>query len=85
MTYSKDEYISKFGKDAFFLLKSIFNTEKLSYFGGYPTLPKNIKWPTTMYSGKVVQLPFLAQINLADLSEIQEELPKTGILFFFTT
>ncbi|CCU72366.1 DUF1963 domain-containing protein [Thalassolituus oleivorans] len=83
MTYSKDEYISKFGKDAFFLLKSIFNTGKLSYFGGYPTLPKNIKWPTTMYSGKVVQLPFLAQINLADLSETQEELPKAGILYFF--
>ena len=83
MIYSKDEYISKFGKDAFFLLKSIYNTGKLSYFGGYPTLPKNIKWPTTMYRGKVVQLPFLAQINLADLSEIQEELPKTGILYFF--
>jgi len=83
MNFSKDEYISKFGKDAYFLVKSIYNTGKLSYFGGYPTLPKNFKWPTAIYEGKEVQLPFLAQLNLADLNEIQEELPKTGILYFF--
>lgn len=83
MAYSKNQYISKLGKEAVFLLKSSLNTGKLSYFGGYPTLPKNVNWPTTIYNGKEVQLPFLAQISLADLNGTQEELPKIGILYFF--
>lgn len=84
MSYSKEEYISKFGKDAYFLLKSINDTGKLSYLGGYPSLPEDLEWPTIDYEGKEVQLPFLAQVNLKDLPEhISEDLPNEGFLYFF--
>ena len=83
VNYTKEEYISLLGKDALYIQKSIHNTGKLSYFGGYPTLPKQLTWPTTIYEGKKTQLPFLAQINLIDLPEDNKYLPKMGVLYFF--
>ena len=54
-----------------------------SKVGGYADLPKNAKWPT---SGENRPLFFRAQINLRDVAafDINNELPKEGMLYFFT-
>ena len=63
------------------------NTESfetgLSKFGGTPDLPKEIDWPT--FEGE--PMAFLSQINLEQLSDydIESVLPKSGILYFFST
>lgn len=52
-----------------------------SKVGGRPDLPYTTCWPTQ--SG--TPLPFVAQINLAEIApyERQQHLPHTGVLFFF--
>ena len=52
-----------------------------SKVGGYPDLPPGIPWPEC----RGHPLDFLAQINLTELSgfEGSEQLPRSGILFFF--
>jgi uncharacterized protein YwqG len=52
-----------------------------SKVGGFPDLPPGFPWPECQ--GRA--LDFLAQINLTELSgfEGSEQLPPTGILFFF--
>lgn len=62
-----------------------------SRIGGRPAVPAGFAWP--YYSGKAYRdteavsrpLSFLAQINLADLPELDTEnsLPKSGVLSFF--
>jgi uncharacterized protein YwqG len=59
------------------------------WFGGEPTLPVDIEWPSYFpISGMkdfMVPMQFLAQINLAALPRSGDfpNLPKTGTLFFF--
>lgn len=52
-----------------------------SRFGGWPDLPEGVAWPT--WRGR--PMSFLAQIDLADIAEVQPEarLPKAGLLSFF--
>ena len=52
-----------------------------SKIGGYPDLPPNYPFP----KWKEVPLAFLAQINLADISDFNaaSELPSSGLLSFF--
>ena len=62
-------------------------THPHTYLGGFPSLPTQIAWPE--FDGK--QIPFVGQINLADLHEHLADLPKlpvnmlpkTGVLYFF--
>ncbi len=51
--------------------------------GGLPDLPESLQWPSH-HSGK--HLAFLAQINLAEVSQVisLENLPGSGILYFFS-
>ncbi len=53
----------------------------LSRVGGGPDLPAEADWPRDE-SG--LYLNFLAQINLADLPDRPETLPKSGLMSFFT-
>jgi uncharacterized protein YwqG len=52
-----------------------------SKLGGQPDLPDEIEWPT--YND--VPLGFIGQINLAEATpfDLEEELPKSGMLYFF--
>ena len=47
-----------------------------SYLGGNPRLPPELDWPDA--------LPFLAQIDLAELPRVESPLPREGTLYFFT-
>ena len=53
-------------------------------FGGYPDLPEDMKYPKTIVEGEEKYLDFLCQINLKDLSQYDLNLPKEGILYFFS-
>lgn len=52
-----------------------------SKIGGSPDLPPGVPWPEANGSS----LPFVAQINLADVAQydIEAELPRSGLLSFF--
>ena len=52
-----------------------------SKFGGMPDLPTNLSFPKCVHG----YLTFLAQINLTEskLYKKQDQLPETGILYFF--
>lgn len=53
-----------------------------SRFGGLPDLPADLEWPGHPDTGQ--PLPFLAQINLADVVGLTDlDLPATGHLLFF--
>ncbi|HHU66584.1 YwqG family protein [Corynebacterium sp.] len=53
-----------------------------SRFGGHPDLPTGFTWP--LHAGTGQPLPFLAQINLADVDGLTDlDLPATGHLLFF--
>lgn len=57
-----------------------------SKFGGLPYLPADFVWPTyTDEEGVTRPLSFLCQINLDEMTELDEEhlLPEIGILAFF--
>lgn len=52
-----------------------------SKIGGRPDLPPHLNWPVIEDLGP---LPFIAQINLAELPEVTHpSLPRAGILYFF--
>jgi len=67
-----------------------YNQKGNTRFGGLPDLPPNFAWPCV--DTKAWQLgeqeqdyflyQFLAQINCAELSNMQNYLPKSGILYF---
>lgn len=50
-----------------------------SRLGGLPDLPGDVVWPTA--NGK--PLPFVAQVNLAEIEENVAEMPTSGVLYFF--
>jgi len=51
-----------------------------SKFGGYPDLPNSIPYPTNENGAYFI---FHAQMNLADIADLQSFLPKKGMLYFF--
>lgn len=53
-----------------------------SYFGGLPTLPARLAWPTR---GDGQHMPFVAQIDLGRLPDFPQRglLPEHGALYFF--
>lgn len=54
----------------------------LSYFGGFPTLPEYLEWPS--FKDYQRGLPFIGQIDLRDLPHVTgNQLPTDGVLFFF--
>ncbi|MEL6408305.1 MAG: YwqG family protein [Chloroflexota bacterium] len=58
-----------------------------SKLGGRPDLPKEVDWVVEeTQKGEQVSLPFMGQINLADVApyNIDNQLPNRGILYFFT-
>ncbi|KAA2243391.1 DUF1963 domain-containing protein [Chitinophaga agrisoli] len=53
-------------------------------FGGLPDLPPDIAYPSfTDQNGHEKGLQFIAQLNCADISHLQDYLPRTGMLYFF--
>ena len=60
-------------------------TEKGNHrFGGLPDLPVNTSYPSFKdYEGNERGLQFIAQINCAEISHLQDYMPRTGILYFF--
>ncbi len=60
------------------LIKRVKAKQK-SKFGGFPNLPRNVKWPVNP-QGR--QLDFLAQLHCPDLPK-GFGLPEEGMLFFF--
>ena len=53
-----------------------------SRFGGEPHLPSDVEWP--VHGGTGEPLPFLAQVDLAELVGLTDlELPTSGHLYFF--
>ena len=56
-----------------------------SKIGGRPDLPKDMEWVKVSDGDNLTSLPFIAQIDLADLTNYDEEqkLPTNGILYFF--
>lgn len=54
-------------------------------FGGYPDLPKDIEYPKMInLHGNEKYLDFLCQLNLKDFTEYDLNLPKEGMLYFFS-
>jgi uncharacterized protein YwqG len=63
-----------------------FNRPTRSFFGGLPFVPENFDWPSGLdKDGKRVHLPFVAQIDLAELPDdlFGGLLPESGTLLFF--
>lgn len=56
-----------------------------SKIGGWPDLPYSAGWPNVLRGGRRVTMPFIAQLNLADVAgfEAAEPLPPRGVLYFF--
>jgi uncharacterized protein YwqG len=55
-------------------------------FGGKPDLPSTVPYPSFIdnYEGeKEYKYEFIGQINCGQIADLQEYLPKKGILFFF--
>jgi Domain of unknown function (DUF1963) len=54
-----------------------------TYFGGYPTLSKQLAWPLNQRTK--LPIPFIGQVELSKLPEIagRDRLPQTGVLHFF--
>lgn len=57
------------------------DTVGVSHFGGQPDVPDGFQWPVY----KDMPLSFLAQLSCRELADcdINDELPKTGVLSFF--
>ncbi len=62
----------------------------ISQIGGHPNFPPDWEWPRIEFEegefeGEAASLDFLAQINLADLPDVEDRdlLPKEGVLYFF--
>ena len=53
-----------------------------SHLGGTPDLPTNVDWPTNPADGKLLE--FIGQINLADLPDEGQMLPRVGLLQMFS-
>ena len=51
-----------------------------SHLGGLPALPSGYDWPRTNGG---TPLHFLAQIDCAELPQVELRLPRDGVLFFF--
>ena len=58
---------------------SLPHEDMKTYWGGYPTWPVDVPWPTR----KTGQAVFLAQFDLADLPWRPEGWPETGTLYLF--
>lgn len=56
-----------------------------SKIGGRPDLPPTLTWPRVPNGKKDTSLPFVAQLDLADLTPYDDEavLPRSGVLYFF--
>ncbi|MFD1604598.1 DUF1963 domain-containing protein [Flavobacterium artemisiae] len=52
-------------------------------FGGLPDLPANVNYPTVTIDEEKKGYQFIAQINCASITSLQDYLPRTGILYFF--
>ncbi len=88
--------LQKYEKALQFLAKKtigFLNTNKEDYsqvgnhrFGGKPDLPLNVVYPTFIdnYEGKrICKHEFIGQINCELIADLQDYLPKKGVLFFF--
>ena len=57
-------------------------------FGGFPDLPEDVEWPVSTGENdedeKGQFLNFICQINLKDIAHLNNYLPKSGILYFFS-
>lgn len=60
-------------------------TPGMSRLGGGPHLPPGVEWPTGRIADQDIVLPFVAQLNLADLRpyDVDGLLPESGMLYFF--
>lgn len=56
-----------------------------SKLGGRPDLPAGVEWPEATTAGVEIALPFVAQINLAQVHhhDVEGLLPESGMLYFF--
>ncbi len=55
-------------------------------FGGKPDLPLAIEYPTFLYNYEgehTYKYEFIGQINCEQIADLQDYLPRTGMLFFF--
>ncbi len=52
-------------------------------FGGLPDLPANADYPTITIEEEQKGYQFIAQINCASIANLQDYLPRTGMLYFF--
>ncbi|HEU0125081.1 MAG TPA: YwqG family protein, partial [Flavobacterium sp.] len=52
-------------------------------FGGLPDLPLNLEYPTVTIDEEKKGYQFIAQINCTSIADLQDYLPRTGILYFF--
>jgi hypothetical protein len=82
-----EEEIRATARPAIFLRRAAFpvplHHPGRSYIGGLPRLPPELEWPEKEAYERFA-LTFLAQIDLAELPEIESSpLPRSGTLFFF--
>jgi uncharacterized protein YwqG len=83
-----EEEIRATARPAIFLRRSVFpvplRAPGRSYIGGLPRLPPELPWPEKETYERFA-LTFLAQIDLAELPEIESSpLPRSGTLYFFS-
>ena len=81
--------IDKFATDGIALINPFPILEPIKYrskFGGIPDLPEGVEWPRTkagLYVEPNQALHFMAQIDLSEMPELDNQLPRTGTLLFF--
>jgi uncharacterized protein YwqG len=81
-----DEYIAKFRKTGILLRRPyppLAMPQVRSRLGGLPQLPAQLEWPFGELYGKALPMHFLAQIDCAELPQVEPLMPKQGMLFFF--
>jgi hypothetical protein len=86
-----EELLMQFARPSIRMVTTSLNDESslplgASKIGGRPDLPPSIEWATFSIANEIVSLPFVAQINLQDVTayDVEQLLPSMGMLYFFS-
>lgn len=78
------DHIARNTRDAVFLKRRLPRGEALTFLGGTPIMPRELRWPVDSRSGYA--MTFLAQVHLPDLpADRMPEMPRSGILYCFAS
>jgi uncharacterized protein YwqG len=85
-----DEIFKLAATTIIFTSSKIDNYENIgnTRFGGFPDLPEDIDWPISNGENDIEDkgkfFNFICQINLQEIAHLNNYLPKSGLLYFFS-